>query len=64
MSQPCHFEEASGLRSESVSYDDILATADAPTTDEKISAMALDESPDNHLDVAPESLVLRIAALP
>ncbi|MFH1344585.1 MAG: DUF1902 domain-containing protein [Pseudomonadota bacterium] len=47
--------------------DDIPAAADAPTLDEllnKISAMALDLLPDNHPDAAPESLFLRIAALP
>ena len=45
--------------------DDIPAAADAPTLNgllEKISAMALDLLPDNHPDVAPESLVLKIAA--
>ena len=45
--------------------DDIPAAADAPTLDElleKISAMALDLLPDNHHDVAPESLFLQIAA--
>ena len=46
--------------------DDIPAAADAPTLDElleKISAMALDLLPDNHPDVAPEQLFLRITAL-
>ena len=46
--------------------DDIPAAADAPTLDEllgKISAMALDLLPDNHPDVGPESLFLRINAL-
>jgi hypothetical protein len=46
--------------------DDIPAAADAPTLDElleKISAMALDLLPDNHPDVAPESLFLQITAL-
>ena len=45
---------------------DIPAAADAPTLDElleKISAMALDLLPDNHPDVAPESLLLQITAL-
>ena len=45
--------------------DDIPAAADAPTLDqllEKISAMALDLLPDNHPDVDPQSLVLRVAA--
>jgi len=45
--------------------DDIPAAADAPTLDElldKISAMALDLLPDNHPDVAPESLTLQITA--
>lgn len=45
--------------------DDIPAAADAPTLDgllDKISAMALDLLPDNHPEVAPESLVLQIAA--
>jgi hypothetical protein len=44
--------------------DDIPAAADAPTLDElleKISAMALDLLPDNHPDVAPESVSLQIA---
>ena len=43
-----------------------LTAADAPTLDElleKISAMALDLLPDNHPDVAPESLFLQITAL-
>jgi hypothetical protein len=42
--------------------DDIPAAADAPTLDElleKISAMALDLLPDNHPDLAPESLFLQ-----
>ncbi|MGQ0686776.1 DUF1902 domain-containing protein [Bradyrhizobium sp.] len=46
--------------------DDIPAAADAPTLDgllDKISAMALDLLPDNHPDVAPESLFLQITAL-
>jgi hypothetical protein len=46
--------------------DDIPAAADAPTLDElleKISAMALDLLPDNHPDVAPDSLFLQITAL-
>ena len=46
--------------------DDIPAAADASTLDElleKISAMALDLLPDNHPDVAPESLFLQITAL-
>jgi hypothetical protein len=46
--------------------DDIPAAADAPTLDgvlEKISAMALDLLPDNHPDIAPESLFLQITAL-
>jgi len=46
--------------------DDIPAAADAPTLDgllDKISAMALDLLPDNHPDIAPESLVLQITAL-
>jgi hypothetical protein len=45
--------------------DDIPAAADAPTLDkllEKISAMALDLLPDNHPDVDPQSLVLRVTA--
>ena len=40
--------------------------ADALTLDElleKLSAMALDLLPDNHPDVAPESLFLKITAL-
>ncbi|THD68336.1 MAG: DUF1902 domain-containing protein [Bradyrhizobium sp.] len=43
---------------------DDTAAAAAPTLDEllkKISAMALDLLPDNHPDVAPESLFLQIA---
>lgn len=47
--------------------DDIPAAADAPTFDEllaKISAMALDLLPDNHQDMAPDSLSLQIATLP
>ena len=46
--------------------DDIPAAAAAPTLDEllqKISAMALDLLPDNHPEVAPESLFLQITAL-
>jgi hypothetical protein len=46
--------------------DDIPAAADAPTSDEllqKISEMALDLLPDNHPDIAPESLYLQIIAL-
>ena len=46
--------------------DDIAAAADAPTLDgvlEKMSAMALDLLPDNHPDIAPESLFLQITAL-
>ena len=46
--------------------DDIPAAADAPTLDgvlKKISAMALDLLPDNHPDIAPESLFLQITAL-
>jgi hypothetical protein len=46
--------------------DDIPAAADAATLDEllaKISAMALDVLPDNHLDIDPASLFLQITAL-
>jgi len=46
--------------------DHIPAAADAPTLDElleRISTMALDLLPDNHPDVAPESLFLQITAL-
>jgi hypothetical protein len=46
--------------------DDIPAAAAASTLDKllkKISAMALDLLPDNHPDVAPESLFLQITAL-
>ena len=46
--------------------DDLPAAADATTLDgllEKISAMALDLLPDNHPDVAPESVFLQITAL-
>ena len=45
--------------------DDIPAAADAPTLDgllDKISAMALDLLPDNHPNVAPESLLLQMIA--
>jgi len=44
--------------------DDIPAAADAPTLDElfdKISRMAVDVAPDNHPDVAPESIFRRCA---
>lgn len=47
--------------------DDIPAAADAPTLDgllDKIAAMALDLLPDNHPDVDPASLTLRIAPSP
>ena len=46
--------------------DEIPAAADAPALDgllAKISAMALDLLPDNHPDVASESLFLQISAL-
>jgi hypothetical protein len=46
--------------------NEIPAAADAPTLDgllAKISAMALDLLPDNHPDIAPESLFLQITAL-
>ncbi|MDB5546611.1 MAG: hypothetical protein JWP21_58 [Tardiphaga sp.] len=46
--------------------DEIPAAADAATLDgllAKMSAMALDLLPDNHPDVAPESLYLQITAL-
>lgn len=46
--------------------DDIPAAADAPTLDEllaKISAMALDLLPDNHLGADPGELFLQIIAL-
>lgn len=45
--------------------DDIPAAADAPTLDEllaKISAMALDLLPDNHPELDPASLYLKITA--
>ena len=45
--------------------DDIPAAADAPTLDEllaKISTMALDLLPDNHLGVDPASLSLQVTA--
>ncbi|SNB55636.1 protein of unknown function [Rhodoplanes sp. JGI PP 4-B12] len=44
--------------------DDIPAAADAPTLDEllaKISAMALDLSPDNHPEVTAVALSLHVA---
>lgn len=46
--------------------DEIPAAADAATLDgllAKMSAMALDLLPDNHPDVAPESLYLQLTAL-
>ena len=46
--------------------DEIPAAADAPTLDEllhKISQMALDVAPDNHPDIAPESMFIQIMAL-
>jgi hypothetical protein len=46
--------------------DEIPAAADASTLDEllaKISAMALDLLPDNHLGVDPASVYLQITAL-
>ena len=45
--------------------DDIPAAADAPTLDEllaKISAMALDLLPDNHLGIDPGELFLQMTA--
>jgi len=54
------------LKATEVSSETQPAAADAPTLDElleKISAMALDLLPDNHPDVAPESLFLQITAL-
>lgn len=42
--------------------DDISAAADAPTRDEllaKISAMALDLLPDNHLDIEASKVLVR-----
>lgn len=71
MSQPVMFTISAAWDQEASVWsghcDDIPAAADAPTLDElldKISAMALDLLPDNHPDVTPESLFLRIAALP
>ncbi len=46
--------------------DEIPAAADAATLDElleKISRMALDVAPDNHPDIAPESIFIQIMAL-
>lgn len=46
--------------------DDIPAAADASSLDElltKISAMALDELPDNHPGADPASLYLQLTAL-
>jgi len=46
--------------------DEIPAAADAATLDElleKISRMALDVAPDNHPDLAPESIFIQIMAL-
>jgi hypothetical protein len=46
--------------------DESPAAADAPTLDEllaKISAMALDLLPDNHLEIDPGNLFLQITAL-
>jgi hypothetical protein len=45
--------------------DDIPAAAGAPTVDEllaKISVMALDRLPDNHLHIDPASIYLHITA--
>ena len=68
--QTCHFHDFRGLGSGGFGLerdcDDIPAAADAPTLHElldNISAMALDLLPDNHPDVAPESLFLQITAL-
>lgn len=46
--------------------DDIPAAADAPTLDElldKIAHVAVDVAPDNHPDVAPESIFIQVVAL-
>ena len=46
--------------------DDIPAAADAPSLDEllaKMSAMTLDLLPDNHPEVDPGSVFLRLTAL-
>jgi Domain of unknown function (DUF1902) len=46
--------------------DDIPAAADATTLDDvlsKISRMALDLAPDNHLGLAPEDIFIQIVAL-
>ncbi len=46
--------------------DELPAAADAATLDElfeKISRMALDIAPDNHPDIAPESMFIQIMAL-
>ena len=69
--QTSHFHNflPPGIREASVwtgHCDDIPTAADAPTLDElleKISALALDLLPDNHPDIAPESLFLQITAL-
>src|SRR3982074_3293187 len=70
MSKPVIFTISSAWDQEASVWnghcDDIPAAADAPTLDElleKISAMALDLLPDNHPDIAPESLFLQITAL-
>jgi hypothetical protein len=46
--------------------DDIPAAADAPTLDElfeKISRIAVDVAPDNHPDLAPESIFIQVMAI-
>jgi len=46
--------------------DELPAAADAATLDElleKISRMAVDVAPDNHPDIAPESMFIQIMAL-
>ena len=46
--------------------DDIPAAADAPTLDElldKIAKMAVDLAPDNHPDIAPESIFIQLMAM-
>jgi len=70
MSKPVIFTISAAWDSEASVWsghcDVVPAAADAPTLDElleKMSAMALDLLPDNHPDIAPESLFLQITAL-
>jgi hypothetical protein len=68
MSKPVIFTIAAAWDDEASVWsghcDDIPAAADAPTLDqllEKISAMALDLLPDNHPDVDPQSMMIKLA---